>query len=52
MTHTSKPEVDGTYGTPGSRQSKVYVNGRAQDEHFFLASAYVPQDHVSLTDDE
>ena len=33
----------------GSRQGKVYVNGRAQDEHFFLASAYVPQDHVKLT---
>ena len=52
MTHTSKPEVDGTNGTPGLRQGKVYVNGRAQDEHFFLASAYVPQDHVTLTDDE
>lgn len=30
--------------TLGDVSGKVYVNGRAQDEHFFLASAYVPQE--------
>ena len=29
--------------TLGEVSGKVYVNGRPQDEHFFFASAYVPQ---------
>ncbi|CAJ1376866.1 unnamed protein product [Effrenium voratum] len=30
--------------TLGDVSGKVYVNGRPQDEHFFFASAYVPQE--------
>ncbi|CAK9092297.1 ABC transporter G family member 22 (ABC transporter ABCG.22), partial [Durusdinium trenchii] len=30
--------------TLGEVSGKVYVNGRPQDEHFFFASAYVPQE--------